>query len=154
MVIDGYMNAWMLERVVFGLMIYREAAGEPSAGKVAVANTVMNRAAHPKWWGKTPWEVITKAKQYSSMTFLGDPMTIRYPADVEDPVLMECIQIAGLALDGRIPNVVAGADSYYSVSMKVPPKWADESKFVKQIGMHRFYNLDGDPAVVSEGSAA
>jgi cell wall hydrolase len=146
--IDEALCQYTADVFLLGLMVYREAAGEPYDGRVAVACTVMNRAEHPKWWGSTPYEVITKPMQYSSMTAKGDPMTVRFPS-LGDRIFMECLDIAFKVVNRRIANPCPGADSYYAVTI-APPAWADEKRFVKQIGHHRFYNLDGDPAVVAQ----
>ncbi len=140
-----FMQEYTANIFLLGLMIYREAAGEPRDGKVAVGYTVMTRAEHPRWWGEDPYSVITKPEQYSSMTHLGDPMTVKFPP-LTDSVFLQCIQIAEDVFLRGIPNPVPGADHYCTAAVAARTKWVDESKFLKQIGNHRFYNLDGDPA--------
>ncbi len=133
---------------LLGLTLYREAAGEPYAGQVAVAYSVMNRAQHPGWWGRTPYEVITKPEQYSSMTHLGDPMTVKFPS-LDNPTFRQCLEIADKVMLFSIPNPAPGCDSYYAAWMDkkgMTPKWADPAKFICQIGGHKFYNLGGEPA--------
>lgn len=142
--IQQFMADHLIELYTFALNIWREARGEPYEGKVAVACVVLDRVKHPKWWGKTEMEVILKPKQFSGMTFAGDPMTIRYPLP-GDASFRECLDIAAKALTGSLQHPAPGADHYYSVTLPAPPYWADESKFVKQIGNHRFYNLGGEP---------
>lgn len=147
------MEDFIANRFVLGLMIYREAAGEPYEGKVAVGYTVINRAEHPGWWGDDPYSVITKPWQYSSMTAPGDPMTVKWPP-LTDPTFLTCLRIAGDVYERRIPNPTPGCDSYYAAWMDakgMTPKWADPKRFVAQIGGHKFYNLDGDPGEPNEG---
>jgi spore germination cell wall hydrolase CwlJ-like protein len=137
---------------LLALLVYREAGGEPDEGKVAVAYTVMTRAQHPCWWGTTPYDVITKREQYSSMTHLGDPQTVKFPS-MADPVFRRCLEIADKVMLFSIPNPALRADSYYAAWMDakgMTPKWADPAKFICQIGGHKFYSLGGDtesPAV-------
>lgn len=144
---DTFQHEYTANIFLLGLMIYREAAGEPDEGKIAVGYTVMNRAEHPKWWGNDPYAVITKPMQYSSMTVRGDPMTVAYPS-LDSPIFLRCLHIAEEIYMHSIADPVPGCDSYYAIWMDekgMTPKWADPAKFVKQIGHHKFYNLDGDP---------
>lgn len=146
-------NERVATQYLLALVAYREAGGEPPEGRLAVMHTILNRAAHPCWWGKTPYEVITAPEQYSSMTHLGDYQTIKFPK-LTDLTFAACLQMAGDVLDGQTQHPAPGADSYYASWMDrkgMTPKWADASKFVKQIGNHKFYNLDGDPAIVNAG---
>jgi len=86
--------------------------------------------------------VVTKKWQYSSMTDPHDQQLTTWPSD-NDPWWAACIVAAKNVLCGYAPNPVLGADSYYDVSIP-PPAWAEQSKFVAQIGRIRFYDLDGD----------
>lgn len=138
---DYHANVFLL-----GLLIYREAAGEPFEGQVAVGWTVRTRAEHPGWWGDDPYSVITKPEQYSSMTHLGDPMTVKYPP-LTDPMFQRCLTIADEIYMEEIPNPVPGADHYCTEAVAARTKWADETKFLKQIGHHRFYRLAIEQAV-------
>jgi len=61
---------------LLALMLWREARGESDEAKIAVAHTVVNRVAHPGWWGRTVDDVIAKKWQYSSMTDPGDPQLV------------------------------------------------------------------------------
>lgn len=134
-------------RFMLALCIWREARSEPREGKVAVGYTVMNRAAHPGWWGNDVYSVITKPMQYSSITAPGDAQLHLFPK-LSDAVWLECLQIASDIIDGTAPNPVPGADSYFADYIP-PPRWATSDKFVRQIGHHVFYNLDGDPALTN-----
>jgi spore germination cell wall hydrolase CwlJ-like protein len=142
-VIDKLMVDYATTLVTFAVMLWREARGEPAEGKRAVANVVLNRVARPGWWGHSIYDVIVKSDQFSSMTATGDMGTKRWPK-IEDPQFEECFAIAHAAMDNVLSNPAPGADHYYAVSIP-PPKWADESKFVCQIGNHRFYNLVAEP---------
>jgi spore germination cell wall hydrolase CwlJ-like protein len=130
------------EEFILALCIYRESAGEPDEGKLAVGCTVRNRVQHPKWWGNDYYSVITARWQYSSITAPGDPTLIKYPKWV-DPTFQKCITVARLVIDGTAEHPFPGADSYYS-DVIAAPKWATMDKFVGQIGHHIFFNCDGD----------
>lgn len=133
------------EQVFLGLVVWRESRGESDECRAAVAYSVLNRVARPAWWGKSVMSVIAKKWQYSSMTAFGDPQLVIWPTDT-DPSWWECLEIAGAAMRGEIPNPVPGADSYFDLSIPAP-KWAKPEMFVRQIGRIRFYNLDRDPCV-------
>lgn len=146
--VDSFLHEYTANVFLLGLLIWREAAGEPYEGKVAVGYTVLNRADHPKWWGNDPYSVITKPMQYSSITAKGDPMTVRWPSidrdTVDGRIFVQCLDIATRVFNREVKNPFPGADSYYSDTIE-KPKWADDTKFVGKIGHHSFYNLDGDP---------
>lgn len=121
---------------LLALMTCREAQFEPYAGQVAVAQTVMNRVAHPGWWGHDVRSVILAPYQYTSMSVPGDPGLTRWT------VTASCERAARHALSGAKPSYAPGADSFYAEYIPAP-KWATPARFVVQIGRHRFYNMDG-----------
>jgi N-acetylmuramoyl-L-alanine amidase len=135
------------ELFYLAFVLWREARAEPKDGKIALVHSIMNRVAHPKWWGASISEVVTKPWQYSSMTDPHDPQLIKYPGI--DDAWIECMDVAMGVYDGRYPNPIPTADSYYATSMDDagnPPKWASSAsvKFVGQIGHHKFYDTDGE----------
>lgn len=144
--LDYHANVFLL-----GLALYREAAGEPDLGKVAVAHVIVTRAEHPSWKGDDLYSVITCKEQFSSISHLGDPMTVCWPK-LADRVFRRCLQIAEDVYLGRTANPAPGADHYCTVAVAAHTKWVDERRFVIQIGAHRFYNLDGNPAVAKEAT--
>lgn len=135
---------WELyETALLALVIWREARGEGELGMRAVACSIHNRVERPTWWGTSYASVIGKKYQYSSMAAPGDPQLIRYP-DMNDSMFAEALQIAdAIIADEPIGNPVAGADSFYDVSIP-PPDWATPECFVGQVGRIRFFNVDHD----------
>jgi spore germination cell wall hydrolase CwlJ-like protein len=123
------------------LVTWREARGEGVACMTAVACSIMNRVNNPKWWGTDVTSVVTKKWQYSSMTDPKDRQLTTWPG--LDPWWEQALTIAQTVYDAKVENPVQGADSYYDISIP-PPKWADDTKFVKQVGRIKFYNLDDD----------
>jgi N-acetylmuramoyl-L-alanine amidase len=132
------------------LTIWREARAEPLDGKIAVGFSILNRVERPSWWGRSLLEVVTKKWQYSSMTDPNDRQLTKWPTS-NDPAWLECLEAAAGVLGRYVPNPVTGADSYYAVSIPAP-KWATPETFVRQIGAHRFHNLDRDVEARSAGS--
>lgn len=124
------------------LVLWREARGEPTEGKIAVAHSIMNRVKRPSWWGHSVMTVVTKKWQYSSMTDPKDAQLVRWPTD-SDREWLDCLSIAYDVYMGSLDNPAPGADSYFADSIP-PPNWADPKKFVVKIGHHSFYDLDSD----------
>lgn len=98
---------------LLGINIYREAAGEPYSGKVAVGTVTLERVDHRNWDGTTLHEVILKPWQFSwTMPEAGLDY---YNASVNiakdwsrsyqnSAVLQECYRIAKGMLEGMIPR--------------------------------------------------
>jgi spore germination cell wall hydrolase CwlJ-like protein len=124
------------------LTIWREARGEGHTCKVGVACSILNRVKNPKWWGDSVSAVLFKKWQYSSLTDPKDRQLTTWPS-VADVRWEECLQIATAALAGTLVNPVAGADSYYDVSISAP-RWAKPEMFVAQLDRIRFFNTDND----------
>ena len=124
---------WTL--ALMALMICREVPHEHVDVKLAVGQTVLNRADHPAWWGSTPLEVLTKPMQYSTLTDPHDTQLTRWI------VTPECWAAAEAVLSRRYPVIVAGADSFYADVIPAP-SWATQDRFVRRLGPLKFYNMD------------
>jgi len=111
--------------------IYYEAANQPTKGKIAVAQVVMNRTKQPNRFGSTPCAVvgqkIGKSYQFSWMRTRGK---IKYPE-----VYAESIDIARNVYYGKDVDVSNGALFYHATYIKNP--W--HYKKVAQIAGHIFY---------------
>lgn len=136
------------EAGLLAIVVWREARGEGYQGMLAVAFSIMNRVQRPSWWGRSIAEVVGKKWQYSAMAAPGDPQLVRWPKGPGDENFRFALQVVEDVLNGTAANPAPGADSYYDISIP-PPKWADDLKFVKQIGRLRFYNLDQDAEAVT-----
>lgn len=130
------------EASLLALVVYKEARGEILQAQIAVAYSILNRVAHPGWWGSSLSAVIGKKWQYSSMTAPGDPQLGLFPKR-GDGAFDQCMNVAGMVLNNQVANPVPGADSYYDTSI-APPAWATPDSFVKQIGKLIFHNVDHD----------
>lgn len=128
-------------------MLRREARGEPDEGIFAVAHTVIERVARPKWWSKPRHDVISVIAyplQYSSMTDRNDAQLLIYP-DPNDPWLLKCMFIAERVLAGESIHPAPGASHYYNPkTVRKVPAWiyAPTSKFIKTIGNHDFWYVE------------
>ena len=119
--------------------IYGEARGESLAGKVAVAYTIVNRAARPSWWGKTVVEVCLKPWQYSCWNANDPNSQLIKEVTLESHSFRDCFGVACLVLNRTLPDPVSGATHYYALSMPSPPSWAAALKSITVIGGHKFF---------------
>lgn len=142
------LTAWnYYEITLLALTLWREARGESTDAKIAVAHTVKNRIDNPGWWGNDWISVLTKKWQYSSLTDPNDKQLTTWPK-ADDHVFEECLSIAEMVVRGVYNSPLKGIDSYYDDSLQgdLRPKWAKEhpERFVGKIGRLNFYNMDCD----------
>lgn len=130
---DGRKEVDVLARTIWG-----EARGEGAQGMQAVANVIMNRVAKTGWWwGTTVEEVCKKPYQFSCWN-ANDPNSSKCMSiGTGDKIFQQCINIATLAVNGRLADITNGADHYHAAS--VHPIWADKYELVRRIGNHLFY---------------
>lgn len=124
--------------------IYFEAGREPYAGKVAVAQVVMNRVADD-FGGRSVCAVVYfkkrdprngKLEAAFSWT-LGQAWRARGPIDWHD--WWRCKQIAKAVLAGKLKSKVIGPNVEYYAADYIQAPWADQHVFVAQIGTQDFY---------------
>ena len=119
------------------LTIYREARGEPLAAKIGVAWTVLNRVAHPTWWGNSIDAVVSKRYQYSSLTDPADKQLTKWPV-LTDVAWQNCLQCAIECLNGTLADPTSGATHYYDDSITAP-YWVTGAKYCGKLGRLNFY---------------
>ena len=138
------------EITLLALTLWREARGETTEARIAVAHTVKNRLSKPGWWGNDWISVLTKKWQYSSLTDPNDKQLTTWPK-ADDATFEECLGLADMVVRGVYNSPLKGIDSYYDDSLRedMKPKWAKEhpDRFVGKIGRLNFYNLDQDVEV-------
>jgi spore germination cell wall hydrolase CwlJ-like protein len=128
----------VLARTLFGEDDTDEATLE------AVASVIMNRADHPRWWGDDVISVCTKPYQFSC--WLPGPDRIRLlNATPANPVFALATAVAQRAIAGTLADSTRGSDSYYAVTMVVPPAWATPERFRVQISRQRYYRVELPP---------
>lgn len=119
---------------------WAEARSDGIAGMQAVCNVVMNRATHPGWWGRNPAGCCTAPYQFSCWN-IGDPNRAKLLAvTTADPLFACGLALAQLALDGQLPDITRGADSYYATSIAAP-YWCRNLPVLAVIGHQRFYRV-------------
>ena len=122
--------------VLLALAVWREARGESTTAKLAVAWSIHNRAAHPKWWGGPSLSsVVLCHDQYSSFNPT-DPNATKWPAET-DPSWKDSLQAAELVWAQAVADPTGGATSYFSGD--TVPTWAGAMTHTVDVGAFHFY---------------
>jgi len=126
--------------------IYFEAGNQPLAGKIAVAQVVINRTNHPNY-PTTMCDVIYQAKWKEN--WLGNLVPIRHQCQfswfcdgksddpVDSPTWMNSLKVAADVVQGKYGDITEGSTHYHSVY--VNPYWADSLNETVVINEHIFY---------------
>lgn len=110
---------------------------------LAVAQVVANRIASGRgresgygWKGVIlrPWQFSCFLEADPNFHKLFRPLAFA-PAGV----WKECLEVAQLALEDRLPDTVGTACWYLADSLKEEPGWAKRLKLFRRAGKHRFY---------------
>lgn len=135
---QGNFDAWGAYN--FGLLplvMYREAGGQPDQAVVGVGWVVLNRVAHPEWWGDDIPSVILKHYQFSSFN-TNDPGYTRFMK--QNAETERIMRLAFAVYWKLIPDPTGGATYYYDKSMDDnPPAWSKTMKHTCDIGALHFY---------------
>lgn len=121
---------------LLALCIWREARGEPLAGKFAVGCVIRNRVRDARW-PSSYRDVILQKLQFSSFN-RSDPQVALYPTSA-NKTWSDSVHAAMATLHCE-QDYAQGANHYYATSIAAP-SWADPAKLVAEIGAHRFYKL-------------
>ena len=134
------------ETICLAKNIYFEAGNQPLAGKVAVAQVVLNRMEHSAY-PKDICGVVYQAKW--GKNWAGNMMPIRNQCQfswfcdgksdepLDTDTFFESYLIAQDVIMGKYPDITSGATHYHSVW--VEPYWADSLNETVQITDHIFY---------------
>lgn len=120
--------------------IMQEAAGEPYAGKLAVAEVIRNRMQKKYASDGTISGTVLRPKQFSGWN-TNDPGRIRnMRIDTDDKVVRECVSAWHEAQSGS--NTTNNAVLYYNPDIiHDTPEWAlpDSAMLVAVVGQHHFF---------------
>ena len=134
------------ERFCLAQNIYFEAANQPLAGRIAVAQVVLNRVNDLRF-PNTICDVVYQAKW--SENWKGNMIPTRNQCQFswfcdgksDDPVdsktWLKCLTLARNILQGEYGDITEGATHYHSVY--VNPYWADSLNETVTINEHIFY---------------
>ena len=126
--------------------IYFEAGNQPLAGKIAVAQVVLNRLKHPNY-PATICGVIYQAKY--KQNWKGNMVPIRNQCQfswfcegksddpVDSPTWLLSLHVARDVVQGRYDDITEGSTHYHNDS--VHPYWADSLNETVIINNHIFY---------------
>jgi hypothetical protein len=129
------------------LLAEREEQTNGTNGMLGVLFVLRNRVN--AGWFKGDWLAnISARNQFSSMTVLGDAMTIKYQ-DPREPAFQKVVQMVDQVYDGSLPDMTAGALYYADLNSPgfVKGGWFDKTilanpdKFprVAQIGTTTYF---------------
>lgn len=123
---------------ILGRTIWAEARGESLEGKIAVANSVLNRVEKKSWYGNTISKVCLKPYAYSCW-LPSDPNFQKLKSiTTADPVFAQCMAVAKDGADGILEDNIEGATHYKVVGSYA--KWAQGKEPCIVIGRHEFFN--------------
>lgn len=114
----------MTEQEILARTAYGENRGGGEAGMQSVLNVIMNRAAKPGWWGKTPAGVCVMPKQFDCWMPNDPNYAIIMSITGSDPVYAFAMSLASSALAGTLQDITNGATYYFADSMPEYPSWA------------------------------
>ena len=110
--------------------VYFESKGEPLAGQLAVAQTMLNRVNSG---GRFPGSLCGVVRQHGQFSFVHDGALPAVPRD--SLAWREAVAIAGIARDGLWKDVAPAALFFHAA--RVSPNW--HLIRVAQLGNHIFY---------------
>jgi len=119
--------------------VYYEAGFEPIAGRRAVAQVVLNRAAHPAF-PKSVCGVVYQGvnRPVCQFSFTCDGSLNRRP----DPAAWKAAEAVALAALSGYVEAAVGYSTHYHANY-VSPYWAPKLVKITQIGAHIFYRWPG-----------
>ncbi len=119
--------------------IYYEAANEPTLGKRAVAQVVLNRVRHPAYPNSVCGVVYEGVNDpVCQFSFTCDGSLLRQPMARQ---WNESREVAIAALAGSVERSVGSATHYHADY--VLPRWAYTLAKIEKIGAHIFYRFPG-----------
>lgn len=122
--------------------IWGEARGCGVIAMRGVACVILNRAAHPKWWGSDIVSCCTAPWQFSCWNRNDPNCALCEAVDTSNRWFVIALEIARQAAQGKLRDITNGADHYYALSMKKPPAWASRGTEVYRDGYHAFHQLE------------
>jgi Cell Wall Hydrolase len=128
------------DKFLMALCVWREASGQGEEGMSAVMHVIHNRARD---WKQTITGIVIAHNQFTSMTYRGDPGTVRWPLPT-DKAFQTAWKLAN-EIDSST-DITKGAHYYANLSI-LTSSWfrdnivgkPDEHPVLAVIGAHTFY---------------
>ena len=125
--------------------IYWESKSESTAGQIAVGQTILNRAQHPRFPGSV-CGVVKEGKHIQGLP-VKDRCQFSFYCDGRSDVPREpqayekALRLSEWLLLTKdwIPDLTDGALYYHASWMEIWPKWSQEKRRLLQIDSHVFY---------------
>jgi hypothetical protein len=131
------------DHLVLAQTLWGEARGEGWEGMKAVAAVVMNRARTGYRGQHRAADVCRDPWQFSCWN-AADPnaeaMRRVAAGAASDPVFRDALDVAAIALQGRLADPTTGSRHYVATSLRFLPDWLHGKRPVIVIGRHAFYN--------------
>lgn len=124
--------------------LWAEARSEGRGGMEAVASVVLNRAAHPRWWGHDIGTVCLKPRQFSCWNRDDPQFEAIRRVTIADPLFQVAHDVAAKAVAGEVLDRTGGADSYYAPAACATPVWGHGPPCAV-LGAHRFFRVELPP---------
>ncbi len=135
------------EAICLAKNIYFEAGNQPLAGKVAVAQVVLNRIEHSSYPDDICGVVYQSKEYYTSWTGKTQPKLGmcqfswycdgRSDEPLDTKTWLSSYEIASQVMMGKFPDITEGATHYHADY--IYPYWADTLNETVQITDHIFY---------------
>lgn len=134
------------DRLCLAQNIYFEAGNQSVAGKIAVANVVMNRVKMREYPNNV-CDVIHQGP--TRINWKGNELPVKHRCQfswycdgkpdvpVDSKTWNKSLRIAAGVLSGAIPDITEGSSHYHADF--VDPDWAENLKLVTVIDNHLFY---------------
>lgn len=129
------------EMDLFARLVYAEAAGESTLGQIAVAASILNRLADPRY-PNTLEEVIMQTveidgKLYYQYSPVLDGRIWELDPKTQPEAYAASLQAIYAALAGQDPS--QGATGFYNPSKVSPTSWVTQQPPTVRIGNHQFF---------------
>ena len=120
--------------------IYHEAATDSIAGKVAIANTIMNRVEHNRF-PETICDVVKQPYQFSYLN-TGNRNHLTITNHLDHSAWESSVIVALTVAGGYIEDTTGGATHYLNKRLvRRIPHWYNESQKLGKFGEHHFVRL-------------
>lgn len=117
--------------------IFYEGNSESLLGQTLIAQTVKNRTANPKRWGKTDCETIYQPSQFSWTLLSAKQLHDFKEAEIAGYMAIK-ENIGKILSAGPVPGF-EGVNHYLRCDSRDGTRWEDDMEFLGQVGAHCFY---------------